>query len=169
MPLLPSTNRDVSALTTQPFRGLPHWPAHLLFTLRSCPHGASHAKLAPGGGPRPYRGGTFTRGSLREVSVRYMSSSSPKLCLAQPTPTSDSDSNCRVAPGGCPPGAPTDPDVRNSRIRLLGARVRYVARRRTMRGAGSGNRFSSACMRVQVRRPSRERVLSHLRHDRSTS
>ncbi len=27
----------------------------------------------------------------------------------------------RVAPGSCPPGAPTDPDVRNSRIRLLGS------------------------------------------------
>jgi hypothetical protein len=26
----------------------------------------------------------------------------------------------RVGPGGCPPGPPTDPDVRNSRIRLLG-------------------------------------------------
>jgi len=27
--------------------------------------------------------------------------------------------NGRVAPGSYPPGAPTDPDVRNSRIRLL--------------------------------------------------
>ena len=26
---------------------------------------------------------------------------------------------CRVDPGGCPPGPPTDPDVRNSRIRLF--------------------------------------------------
>jgi hypothetical protein len=26
---------------------------------------------------------------------------------------------CRVAPGGCPPGAPTDPDVRSYRIRLF--------------------------------------------------
>ena len=31
---------------------------------------------------------------------------------------------CRVAPGGCPPGAPTDPYVRISRIRFLGSRVR---------------------------------------------
>lgn len=30
----------------------------------------------------------------------------------------------RVAPGDCSPGAPTDPDVRNSRIRLLGSRFR---------------------------------------------
>lgn len=30
----------------------------------------------------------------------------------------------RVAPGGSPPGAPTDPDVRNSRIRLFGLRIR---------------------------------------------
>ncbi len=33
---------------------------------------------------------------------------------------------CRVAPGDCAPGAPTDPDVRNSRIRLLKLWVRYV-------------------------------------------
>jgi len=31
----------------------------------------------------------------------------------------------RVAPGSRPPGAPTDPDVRDSRIRLLGLRVRH--------------------------------------------
>src|SRR5262249_47565533 len=37
----------------------------------------------PGGGPQPYRSGTFTRGSLREVSVRYGSSSSLRLLLAQ--------------------------------------------------------------------------------------
>jgi len=29
-----------------------------------------------------------------------------------------------VAPGSYPPGAPTDPDVRNSRIRLLGLTLR---------------------------------------------
>ena len=32
----------------------------------------------------------------------------------------------RVALGGCPPRAPTDPDVRNSRIRLFEAEVRYA-------------------------------------------
>jgi hypothetical protein len=32
----------------------------------------------------------------------------------------------RVAPGGVPPGAPTDPDVRDSRIRLFVTRLRYV-------------------------------------------
>jgi hypothetical protein len=31
----------------------------------------------------------------------------------------------RVGPGGCPPGPPTDPDVRDSRIRLVEAKVRY--------------------------------------------
>ena len=30
-----------------------------------------------------------------------------------------------VAPGGYPPEAPTDPDVRDSRIRLLGEEFRY--------------------------------------------
>ncbi len=32
----------------------------------------------------------------------------------------------RVAAGGCPPAAPTDPDVQNSRIRLFGTRIRYA-------------------------------------------
>src|SRR5215472_6417453 len=32
----------------------------------------------------------------------------------------------RVAPGNCSPRAPTDPDVQISRIRLFGARFRYV-------------------------------------------
>ena len=33
--------------------------------------------------------------------------------------------DCRVAPGGCPPGAPTDPAVRDYRSRLLGSWIRY--------------------------------------------
>ena len=54
-------------------------------------------------------------GLLREVSAR----TSPPLRQDFPgAPTS------RVAPGRCRPGAPTDPDVRNSRIRLLGSRLR---------------------------------------------
>jgi hypothetical protein len=48
-----------------------------------------------------------------------------------------------VAPGGFPPGAPTDPDVRDYRIRLFDLRVRYVPRGPTMKarvmdGSGSG-------------------------------
>jgi hypothetical protein len=31
----------------------------------------------------------------------------------------------RVGPGGCPPRPPTDPDVRDYRIRLLEMRLRY--------------------------------------------
>jgi hypothetical protein len=34
----------------------------------------------------------------------------------------------RVALGSCPPRAPTDPDVRNYRIRLLEQRLRYELR-----------------------------------------
>ena len=34
---------------------------------------------------------------------------------------------CRVAPGRLRPGAPTDPDVRNSRIRLLGLWIRCAS------------------------------------------
>src|SRR5690606_20489353 len=37
-----------------------------------------------------------------------------------------STSLCRVAPGDRSPGAPTDPDVRNSRIRLLRQWLRYA-------------------------------------------
>src|SRR6266403_1072073 len=32
----------------------------------------------------------------------------------------------RVAAEGCPPAAPTDPDVQNSRIRLFRTRIRYA-------------------------------------------
>ena len=39
----------------------------------------------------------------------------------------ESGAGGRVAPGGCPPGAPTDPDVPNSGIRLLGLRIRCAA------------------------------------------
>jgi hypothetical protein len=34
----------------------------------------------------------------------------------------------RVTAGDCSPAVPTDPDVRNSRIRLLGLSIRYVAK-----------------------------------------
>jgi hypothetical protein len=39
----------------------------------------------------------------------------------------DLDADGRVAPGGYPPGAPTDPDVQISRIRLLGLRIRCAS------------------------------------------
>jgi hypothetical protein len=45
----------------------------------------------------------------------------------------------RVAPGGHPPGAPTDPDVRDYRIRLFGARTCYAGSTRLEScGRGSG-------------------------------
>jgi len=42
----------------------------------------------------------------------------------------------RVAPGRCLPGAPTDPDVQNSRIRLFETRFRYARAARA--GVSSG-------------------------------
>src|SRR5215469_230534 len=42
----------------------------------------------------------------------------------------------RVTPGDCSPEVPTDPDMRNCRIRLFSTRFRYVAGER-MRGCGS--------------------------------
>ena len=44
----------------------------------------------------------------------------------------------RVAPGNHFPEAPTDPDVRISRIRLFSPRLRYVTVEGRMRGCGSG-------------------------------
>ena len=44
--------------------------------------------------------------------------------------------NGRVAPGDCSPGAPTDPDVQISRIRLFETRLRYA--KRTAVGFRSG-------------------------------
>jgi hypothetical protein len=41
--------------------------------------------------------------------------------------TPDQRCHSRVAPGGYPPGAPTDPDVPDSGIRLLSLRARPVA------------------------------------------
>ena len=57
-------------------------------------------------------------------------------------PTSQEGRN-RVAPGGSPPRAPTDPDVQNSRIRLLETRIRYVTPYWwTILDFGSGYRLS---------------------------
>ena len=39
---------------------------------------------------------------------------------------------------GLLPETPTDPDVRNYRIRLFGARIRYVTEAERRRGCGSG-------------------------------
>ena len=74
----------------------------------------------------------------------------------------------RVAPGDCSPGAPTDPDVRISRIRLLETRFRYVLLW-TMRGGGSGSRSSSLRIHFHVFGAARERRDSHLCQTRPTS
>ena len=55
-------------------------------------------------------------GARRSQSVKHDGRS---LCLSL--------EDGRVAPGGYPPRAPTDPDVRDSRIRLLGLRFRCAA------------------------------------------
>ena len=64
-------------------------------------------------------------------------------------------------PGRFPDRAPTDPDVRNSRIRLFGSRICYVMYRCTMRGAGSGNRSSSRSILSQLTKAFCDRRLSH--------
>ncbi len=69
------------------------------------------------------------------------------------------------------PGLPQDPDVRNSRIRLVGTWVRYVTcwYMCTMRGGGSGKRSNSANMCGQSTYPAFERRESHLRQMRCVS
>jgi hypothetical protein len=57
----------------------------------------------------------------------------------------------RVATGGHPPGAPTDPDMQDYRIRLFGARARYAGRTRLEScGPGSGYLSSSRSISFQV-------------------
>jgi len=56
----------------------------------------------------------------------------------------------RVAPVNCP-GAPTDPDVRDYRIRLFSARARYAGRARLEScGPGSGYCSSSRSISFQA-------------------
>ena len=74
-----------------------------------------------------------------------------------------------VALGGYPPRAPTDPDVQNSRIRLLGVRIRSGrGNPRMIRGVASGYRARSRRNASQSRCPAWERRPSHFRHRRST-
>jgi len=51
------------------FRGLPPWPTHPLFTLRSRPHGAGHAKLALRRRSSALSERDFHPGSHQEVSA----------------------------------------------------------------------------------------------------
>ena len=46
--------------------------------------------------------------------------------------------NGRVAPEDCSSEAPTDPDMRDYRIRLFSPRLRYVTGEGRMRGCGKG-------------------------------
>ena len=68
------------------------------------------------------------------------------------------------SPRGLRPEAPTDPDVRISRIRLFGPRLRYVTGEVRMRGWGSGYRSSSRLIFSTDIHARCERRLSHFRH-----
>src|SRR5262249_2598076 len=73
-------------------------------------------------------------------------------------------SDRRVALGGYPPRAPTDPDVRNYRIRLVQPTVhtrRYTEW--TTRAAGSGYRSSRPHRLAQPKQPFQLRRESHFR------
>src|SRR5262249_20618066 len=75
----------------------------------------------------------------------------------------------RVALGSCLPRAPTDPDVRNCRIRLV--RSTLHTRRHTewtTRAAGSGLRSSKPHRLAQPKRPFQLRRESHFRQTRAT-
>src|SRR5262249_41780257 len=77
---------------------------------------------------------------------------------------------CRVALGSCLPRAPTDPDVRNCRIRLVRSTLhtrRYTEW--TTRAAGSGSRSSRPHRLAQPKRPFQLRRESHFRQMRATT
>src|SRR5262249_20739711 len=84
-------------------------------------------------------------------------------------PALNSGKPCRVALGGYPPRAPTDPDVRNYRLRLVRPTVhtrRYTEW--TTRAAGSGYRSSSPHRLAQPKQPFQLRRESHFRQIRAT-
>src|SRR5262249_19440771 len=75
----------------------------------------------------------------------------------------------RVVLGGYPPRAPTDPDVRHYRIRLVRPTVhtcRYTEW--ITRAAGSGSRPSSPHRLAQPKQPFQLRRESHFRQTRAT-
>ena len=72
----------------------------------------------------------------------------------------------RVALGSCPPRAPTDPDVRNYRIRLLEQRLRYELRWK-ITTSGNGYRLKRRVKRSHVM-PRLDRRESHFPHTCST-
>ncbi len=72
----------------------------------------------------------------------------------------------RVALGSYPPRAPTDPDVRNYRIRLLKQRLRYELRCR-ITTSGSGYCLKRRLKRSHVM-PRLDRRESHFPHTCST-
>jgi hypothetical protein len=77
--------------------------------------------------------------------------------------------SCRVALGSYPPRAPTDPDVRNCRSRLVRSTLhtrRYTEW--TTRAAGSGICSSNPHRLAQPRRPFPLCRESHFRHTRAT-
>jgi len=132
------------------FRGSITRPRHSLSTLRSpgLPS-VNHARLASRLMANLCRVGPCPRGCQRKVSENVYI--------------------CRVAPRDCSPGAPTDPDVRISRIRFLKPRFRYARSTEwTTRAGGNGCRRRSRFICTQLSMALRERRLSHLRHARAT-
>jgi len=111
----PSVFLTTSALAGIISRGSITRPAHSLCTLRSADHSATTQHSVPAGG-QPLPGGT---GHPLCTIERFPRSRLHLFPLSQASPGAR-----RVAPGSRPPGAPTDPDVRDSRIRLFRSWVR---------------------------------------------
>ena len=116
----------------------------------------------PRGEARASAGGTTEGGGVGSAARR------PSDEKRAPGRWADALRAGRVAAGGFPPAAPTDPDVRVSRIRLFTSRSRpgHAVR---MRGDGSGYRCRICFIRSHVTVARCDRRLSHFRHTRSVS
>ncbi len=140
----------------------------LRFAVRGRP--PVHARLASGWGPALTGRATISRvplGSIVRFRCQLITSSLPKQCSVSRHAALPGAR--RVAPVDCP-GAPTDPDMRDYRIRLFDARARYAGRTRLEScGFGSGCRSSSRSISFQLRKPFWERRPSHRFQMRRTS
>jgi len=116
VPTRPPLVRTARAPASMGFRGSIAGPRRPLSTLRQRELPPINARLASGRRPA-------LPGGLGGPQGPYERFPSCFLTSLPPFPSFLTHSHCRVTPGGCPPGVPTDPYVRISRIRLFSVRI----------------------------------------------